>query len=445
MGIGQTIQRGWNSIVGRGKDAKDAKSYNAKVQLERLKLDVKEWRDAIKEAEAPYYPHRVRMQRIYLDTVLNGHVTSVMARRKNLTLLKEYMIVNEAGEEDEVISKMFRKRWFYDFLNFALDANFYGYSLINLGDIVNDEFPNINILKRHHISPDRSTFVPYPYSLSGWNFLDPNDKDDNGNSLYDWSVYVPTVSESGISNCGNGLLYKVAIYEIYLRSNIGWNADFIEIFGHPTRWAKTSKLEGEEYDRLEQSLATAGARHYMITDPTDEIEFIEASKGGGKGMDIYDNFEGRMMKMVSKIIMGHSDAMDSTPGKLGSQGKDEDSVGKALKEIEVSDNTFAEHIVNSVLLPKMRNLGFNIPEMFSFAFKNDKEKEQIRQQQDESNQVTATIIKTLKDAGFKVDPKYIEDRMGIKVEEVKEPEPMLKNPKVPMKIAARLNELYGIE
>jgi hypothetical protein len=180
----------------------------------------------------------------------------------------------------------------------------------------------------------------------------------------------------------------------------------------------------------------------MITDPQDEIEFIEASKGGGKGMDVYDNFEGRLAKVISKVLLGHEDAMSSTPGKLGGQGKDEDSVGKALKEVEVTDNTFAENIINSTLLPKMRKLGFKIPEMYSFGFKNDKEKEQIRKQQDESNQVTATVVKTLKDAGYKVDPKYIEDRTGIKVEVVEPPAPLISNPNLSKDIKNKLDNLY---
>jgi phage gp29-like protein len=442
MGIAQTLKQTWNNAFGRDKDAKNAQTYAARNQAQRIKLDILAWREAIKEAENPYYPKRVKMQGMYLDTILDGHVSAAMDRRKNMTLLKEFMIKNEAGEEDEALTRMFRKSWFFQLLNFILDANFYGYSLISLGDIVNDEFPEVKILRRNHISPDRFMFVPYPYSLSGWDFMDPNDKDKNGNSLYDWTIYVPTVSDSGVSNCGFGLLYKVARYEILLRNNLTWNADFIEIFGHPTRHAKTNKLEGDEYDRLEEALSTAGAKHWMITDPQDEIEFIEASKGGGKGMDVYDNFESRLEKKISKIILGHADAMDSTAGKLGSQGKDDDSVGKALKEVEVTDNTFAENVINSELLPKMRKLGFKIPEMYSFGFKNDREKEKIRQQQDESNQVTATVVKTLKDAGYKVDPKYIEDRTGIIVTEVEPPAPLITNPNLSKDIKNKLDNLY---
>jgi phage gp29-like protein len=450
MGIKSRVGTIWNNVFGRERDSKNASAYTSRIQLERIKQDIESWRNAVIQAEAAYYPQRVKMQQLFLDTVLNDHVFACMDRRKNMTLLKERMITNEKGEEDEVLSGLVRKKWFTDFLGYLLDANFYGYSLIALGDIVNDEFPNIEILKRHHISPDRFVYAPYTQSISGWNFMDPNDKDEHGNSLYDWTIYVPTKSESGISKCGYGLLYRAGKCEIFLRKNITWNADFIEMFGHPTRVAKSSKTDGEEYNRLEAALSTAGARHYMIIDPTDDIEFVQPTSAG-KGTDFYGSFEERMEKKISKIILGHADALDSTPGKLGNQGNNDDSLSKALQEVESIDNTFAEEVINSVLFPKMRALGFKIPEMYKFSFKNSNEKEEIRKQEDESNQVTATIVKTLKDAGYKVDPKYIEDRTGIKVEVMedkpepnllKKPEPLVTNPNLPKRVRNLLNNIY---
>ena len=58
----------------RQDNAKDMRNYIGKVQLARIKQDILTWRDAIREAELAWYPHRVKMQQMYLDTTLNGHI-----------------------------------------------------------------------------------------------------------------------------------------------------------------------------------------------------------------------------------------------------------------------------------------------------------------------------------------------------------------------------------
>src|SRR4051812_32189289 len=84
----QTIR----DTTGRDQSAKavarNLSNFITPVQLTRLKVDIAEWRRAISEAELAYLPHRVRMQRMYIDTILNGHVFGLMEARKDLTLLR---------------------------------------------------------------------------------------------------------------------------------------------------------------------------------------------------------------------------------------------------------------------------------------------------------------------------------------------------------------------
>lgn len=454
MGIFKDIKNYWFPIqptarssqpMARENNAKNLSRYITPVQLARVKQDIQSWREAIQEAESAFYPHRVKIQRLYQDVVLNGHVESAMTRRKNLTLLKDFMICDRAGKENGEWSDFFKdSEWFYNLMNYALDAKFFGYSLIGLGDIVDNGFPNLEIVRRHNISPDRENLTSYVYSLSGQRFNDPTAKDESGTSFYDWSIWVKTPSDIGVSPCGYGLLYKIGLYEIFMRNNLSWNANFLELFGQPIRWAKSSKTEGDEFDALEQALVNMGSSAYIITDPVDEVALLE-SKSAGRGHESYDNFESRHVKVISKITFGHADAMDSIAGKLGNQGKDDDSVGKAIREVEKVDNRFFTFLMNGQVLPKLRNLGFRIPEGFRFKFKNDKEEQEEKDKKAESNQKVAMVVKTLKDAGLKVDPKWIEEETGMPVEEAPEPEPMIKNPNIPAKVKSKLEELYKIK
>ena len=165
---------------------KNLSNYIAPVQLQRLRQDVFSWREVLTEAENSWFPHRVKAQRLFIDTINNGHVFACMERRKDLTLLRKWEFVDKSGKVDQRTTDYFmdtvkgqsqNKEWFNKFLNISLDSIFYGYSLISLGDIENDGFPNLDVIKRWNISPDRLNVTNFTYSISGAFFLEEPYKD----------------------------------------------------------------------------------------------------------------------------------------------------------------------------------------------------------------------------------------------------------------------------
>jgi hypothetical protein len=412
------FQQGYNYFFNRQSDSKEVISKNlsryiSPLQLERIRQDVGTWREAIREAESAYYPYRVKMQRIYQDTILNGHVFSCMERRNDLTLLRDFSI--KIGEEDnDEWTKFLNDSWFHLWMAYGLDALAYGYQLVALGDLENNTFPNLTIIKRQNISPDRLNVTTLSYQNFGIQFLEEPYKD--------FHSYFKTPTENAASLCGYGYLYKVAIYEIYLRNLLGANADYVQTYGQPYRVGKTPKTQEAERAEMLEMLLSMGSSNAAVIDPEDSIEFI-SSAGGGSNVDSYDNLELRLEKKVSKVILGHADAMDSTAGKLGSEQGEDSPVAKALRDKKTKDGSYIENMVNGDLLPKLRDLGFNIPMDAVFSFKNDEEKEELREREDKSNAATAIIMKTISDAGGEPDWKYFSDRTGIKVEK-KEAEPI---------------------
>ena len=421
----------WRSVK---STEKNLRNYITPVQLQRLRHDVQMWRDAVKEAEQAWYPHRVRMQRMYIDTILSGHTLACVERRKDLTLLRDYCFKNEAGVENEDLKKIFNQKWFAQFLNYALDAQYYGYTLVTLGDLVNDNFPELGIVRRFNISPDRLNVTSYVYALSGAQFLEE--------PYVDWHVWIPTSTDIGISKVGYGLLYNVAIYEILCRNLLGNNADASELYGMPTRIGTTTKTEEDERRAFESALANMGSSGYILKDALDEVELLE-TKGNGQGFKIYADFEKRLEAKISKIILGHADALDSTPGKLGASQGEESPAWMAMRDKQQKDGAFLEDVVNDILVPKLQKLGFKGAELLSeykFCFENTHEIKEATEYENAQSLQVATIALTMKNAGLKMDAKYFEERTGIPTEAVEEQQ--VQNVPFGEKIKNKLANIY---
>lgn len=409
-----TTNTGDSTNLGKdhSKTAQNLSNYITPVQLQRLRTDVSMWRDAVAEAERAYYPFRVKMQRVFIDTILNGHVFALMERRKDLTLLRNFEISDAKGKKNEELTEFFENApWFGDFVNYSLDALFFGYSLISLGDVEGGKLKDVSIVPRWYVSPDREQVGSFIYATSGANFTEE--------PYNDWHIYVKTKSDNGVSPVGYGLMYQIALYEIFLRNTLGFNGDFIELFAMPYRVGKTTKTEEKERAELENAIKNMGSAGYAIIDPMDEIEFLEA-KTSGNGYKPYENLEKRCEDKVSKIILGHADAIDSTAGKLGGgQGGENSPVAQALEDKQTKDGRFIENIVNNELLPRLKKLGIvNVPDGFTFKFLNDGEEQEQRQSEDASNLITAQIAQTMKNAGLQMDAEYFAERTGIKAEAV---------------------------
>jgi phage gp29-like protein len=228
----------------------------------------------------------------------------------------------------------------------------------------------------------------------------------------DWHVWVPTNSDTGASDCGYGLLYNVAQYEILGRNLLGNNSDAAELYGMPVRVGKTQKTSEAERGELFRALLDMGSSGAILLDAMDDLELLE-SKGNGQGFKIYADLEHRLESKISKLILGHADALDSTPGKLGATQGEESPAQAALTDKQTADGAFLQDVINGTLIPKLINLGFNISEGQKFTFSNNQELTEKRKKEDANNLQTATLAYTMKQAGLEMDPAYFQQRTGI--------------------------------
>jgi hypothetical protein len=409
------------------------KVYQVPYQLQRIRQDALSRREAIEEAERAYFPHRVRMQQMYLNTKENGHIFACIERRKDLTRLRKWEFVNANGEVNQKVTDIFCnnvkgnsvvKEWFAKLVNYILDARFYGYTLVYLGDIHNGDFDDLEVVKRWFVSPDREMLNSVLYDVNGAEFCE----DEN---IKDWYLYVPTDNETGTSKCGYGLFYELSIYEIFARNLLGFNGDFVELFSQPFRVGKTNKTEESERAMFAETLRDMGSSGWALLDAQDDtIEFLESSLGGN-GFQGYDNFEKRLEDKISQIILGHSDAVKSIAGKLGNNNEDSPAT-QALEDKQTQDGNFVSSIINGKLFEQMRNLGFDIPMDVKAVLKNDNE-------QMEMVDSMAKLAETLKKGGLQLDAEYFTKQTGIPVTSAPQLAPLQK---LPTSIQNKLNEIY---
>ncbi len=399
-------------------------NFFAPIAIPRMKQDMAEWRKGITEMERPILPYRYIAQRTFLDTALDPHIAACIERRKNLTLLRNFKIMSSDNKtEYENWTNYFQKKWFKsDFLNHALDALFFGYSLISLGDIENDDFNHVITVRRGNISPDRYHVTAVPQIPTGLDFRkDP---------YKDFHIWIYTPNEHGMSNCGYGLYYILTPLAIRLKNLDIYNADYCMKFVQPIKQLKTPDKSESARQKKKDAMINMADSGWFISDNEDELILHQGNQG--KGYAAYSDFRHQLHQLVSKYILGHADAMDSTTGKLGSAQGTKGIAGspqeQSLNDIMARDGAFLIPFIEKELFNRLRNFkikaeGQYLPYDAIFVWSNDKEKAEEESALNDENIKLANYLTSFNSMGFKIDKTLLEEKTGLKFEEVEPVKP----------------------
>ena len=214
------------------------------------KKDIADWRNAHQMAIDYENPNRSRLYDIYGDAVLDAHLSGCIGQRKGKTLQKDFRLVGQDGKENAEATELLQQEWFSDFMDLALDSRFWGPTLIQLGDIVNDEngimrYDGVELVPRKHVVPEYGVVVKSPGD------------DWRGGISYvegDFANWVIPVGKGR----DLGLLLKCCPSCISKKNMLAFWDMFGEIFGLPMRVAHTSSPDEEERRRVENALETMG-------------------------------------------------------------------------------------------------------------------------------------------------------------------------------------------
>lgn len=442
--INENLQSGVTSPYWSIQDNKVSRTIPP-LTFPRVRADIGLWRAAILEMENKPWNWRVKNALIAQDTILDAHVKSCWNKRKRLTLLKKPVFFDKQGNpiENNKNLDFINSQWFYQLIDFILDAQGYGYQLVELGELRNNGFPDIGIVPRQNISPDREVVAQVVYNVNGVLFnINPetkvnvggkevpaSPKSPNGEYYYNWNVWIKTPNEFGshTSTCGYGLFYWVSLYALLIRNNLQNNANFNETYIKPIRWLQTMKTDPKERQQVFDELVKMGDAGVILSDPNDKFELVQ-NASIGTAYNTYADMEQRLKKSISALILGHEDAMHSIPGKMGgeqsgggSKQTNNTPIQEAIEETEAEQDRWLCSHINDQVIPKLRNIGFEIPFDVTYGYTNDREENEQQERQNKYNIDFATVVKTLTDAGYNVPEKYITEITGIPVVKNKTP------------------------
>jgi SPP1 gp7 family putative phage head morphogenesis protein len=331
---------------------KNDKRLNKEIKYEttltRLKTDIQKWRNALLYAESKQNPNRTELHRIFKDTVLDAHLSACIEQRKNAVLCRDFMICNMQDgemEEDEVSTMLLKKSWFYKFLSLALDAKYYGFTLVDFGPMIDDAFPEICMVPRQYVNAEFQVVSQTMGVNVGTDINEPR--------YIPWNMFIGDRYDLG-------LLAKAAPLVIWKKNGFGNWSEYNEKFGSPMRVGKTNVSDSTLLDNMTNALRNMGSSFWAVMDQGDEIELIETEKSGA--YDVYDKIIERVNSELSKLILGQTGTTD-----------EKSFVGSAKVHAAVSASIIAsdvkeiEALINERLIPWLNQYhGYNITGVFKF-------------------------------------------------------------------------------
>ena len=366
-------------------------------QQVRQREDVGDWRHALLLAESADHPDRTEIIKIFKDVDLDGHITGIVSSIKNKIKSKPFMIVNAKGELDEDKTALFEKEWFFKFIDFIVEAPFWGYSLVQLGNIKDDGFPDIEMIPREYVVPERELVKKDLFE--GTNRNGQNAFFYNELPLRDWFIFIGEKKDMGLFN-------KATPHALSKKNMFTEMWEYAELFGMPIRKGHTDLNDPERRKNMENMVRQMGSAPWAVLDKDDVIDFVERQSSDPSNVfiqpiklsneEISKAFAGQVATFDEKSFVGSAEVQE-----------------RMFNEFIITFMRNTKFIINNQLITRMV-FHRMIPSGFSFKWKAEEILSIIER---------SKIITDLTKVGYGIDPEIVTEEVGIKIEDFSAPAP----------------------
>src|SRR6185436_16305817 len=148
-----------------GQGAKKGRTYiplSTQIQVTNVTMssqDITKWRNAINAARSNVNPRRRSLIELYETIKIDGHLESVMDKRRTAITNKKLTWQTKDGEPNEWIDEnVLSAPWFYDLRGHAIDAKSFGFSLLEF-HLKNKLIEEVELLPRQNTFPEFKFFA----------------------------------------------------------------------------------------------------------------------------------------------------------------------------------------------------------------------------------------------------------------------------------------------
>lgn len=358
-----------------------------KSPIDRVKMEMNNLRMAVEEAQDINNPRLNTLILYYENAMKDPHVSSQVHTAYNMLLAAPF-IISKNGQDDEDLTEALRTPWFEAFLRYALEAELYGYSLIEFGQLVNGEFESCKIFPRRHVNPIKKQILLRPTDIEGYPYFE--------------NLYALGLLEIGDPDSLGTLelITREVIWKNFARSD--WSAAS-ERFGMPFIFMKTNLDDPSEVNKRAAMLSNMGTKGWAIGDLEDEIEIKETTKSDF--YKIYAENAKYCDEQISKIINGQTGTSDEK-AFVGSAEVHE----RILNEYTDSRLRRLTTIINYELIPFLIHHGYPLDNCkFRFTELDPKKPGKMKEPE---NQKEVEDIEETKDAEIDNDANSLVNSRG---------------------------------
>lgn len=361
--------------------------------VSQTRQDIKNYVDAQNAAQLEQDPKFYPIHNLYDNILRDLHLQSQVNNRMLKSLSRAFTIKNADGTTNEELTTALQNKGFVFQINKAiLETIFRRHSLgeFEYKMVNNEPVLTFDTIARQNVDPVNG-YIYYDYT------------DDKKVKYREQREYGSWLIEFGEKNKTLGLLDGCVPMVLFKRFANSCHSELCEIYGIPPRVMKTNTQDKVMVERAKQMMTDMGTAAYFIIDDSETFEFAKGVSTNGEVYTTLKTFCNNEMSMgISGTVVGQDT-------KNGSNGKEKTSIG-ILEDLIDSDLSLIEQCWRDTVIPALQALGV-LPAGVMYKY-------------DATEDLDALWKMVVEAAAFlEIDPKWIEQKFGIKVIGTKKTEP----------------------
>lgn len=377
-------------------------SINAE-SLDRAKANVDLWREALEEWEGigGGVPDRYKMMQLYAEIVQDDsvatHLTTIQ-RSIEGTEFQVGVLNGDKIEPNEAFMDLFRSEWYSTLIRYVIEAEMFGYTLIDVLPAVNGQYEsdNFKLIPRHLVIPEQSLVRKRTsVNIDLINYKDP--------------AFASRLMELG-DKYSKGLFNNIALMYIYKKNALAYWSNYQSKFGIPPVIVKTDLSNNAKTNSLISFLQNMRSNTFSLVGYDDQVEILN-----NVDSDAFNTFKeliDHCDKQISKVLEGQT--MTSSDGSSRSQAEVHERVAEEFHQARLRR---VERTINKILIPILSQ---DIKGLNNVVFRYAEKKN--------VDDIIDRVVK-LKQAGYQVEKDYLEEVTGLVLEKVESPIPNNEDPK----------------